>query len=31
MSDQAMDNTKGLRIGKNEEYEGAIETVFNLQ
>ena len=31
MADKAMDNAKSLGISKNEEHEGAIETVFNLQ
>ena len=31
MTDKAMDNAKGLRIGKNKEHEGAIETIFDLQ
>jgi hypothetical protein len=31
MPDEAMDNAKGLRIGKDEEHEGAIETILDFQ
>jgi hypothetical protein len=30
-SQEAMDNAKGLRIGKNKEHQSAIEAVFNFQ
>ncbi len=31
MPDEAMDNAKGLGIGKDEEYQGAIETILYFE
>ena len=31
MPDEAMDNAKGLGIGKDEEYQGAIETILDFE
>ena len=31
MPDEALNNAKGLGIGKDEEYQGAIETILDFE